>query len=238
LERLQKFISQAGVASRRAAEQLIRDGKVSVNGKVVTELGTKVEPLKDKVSVEGKLIKQETQQVYFILNKPKGYLSTVKDDRSRKTVLDLLPGVKERIYPVGRLDNNTEGLLVLTNDGELMNQLLHPKYEIYKTYVVKVDRAPTEEKLDRLRVGVTLDDGVTAPAKLHVTARDPMRDLTTIEITIREGRNRQIRRMFAAIGHDVKALKRIEFAGLTLSGLRRGQYRELTAAEINHLRSF
>lgn len=238
MERLQKFISQAGVASRRAAEQLIRDGKVSVNGKVVTELGTKVEPLKDKVSVEGKLIKQETQQVYFILNKPKGYLSTAKDDRGRKTVLDLLPGVKERIYPVGRLDNNTEGLLVLTNDGELMNQLLHPKYEIYKTYVVKVDRSPSEEKLDRLRVGVTLDDGVTAPAKLHVTARDPMRDLTTIEITIHEGRNRQIRRMFAAIGHDVKALKRIEFAGLTLSGLRRGQYRELTSAEINHLRSF
>lgn len=238
MERLQKFISQAGVASRRAAEQLIRDGKVSVNGKVVTELGTKVDPLKDKVSVEGKLIKQEKEQVYFILNKPKGYLSTAKDDRGRKTVLDLLPGVKERIYPVGRLDNNTEGLLVLTNDGELMNQLLHPKYEIYKTYVVKVDRSPSEEKLDRLRVGVALDDGVTAPAKLHVTARDPMRDLTTIEITIHEGRNRQIRRMFAAIGHDVKALKRIEFAGLTLSGLRRGQYRELTSAEINHLRSF
>jgi len=127
LERLQKFISQAGVASRRAAEQLIRDGKVSVNGKVVTELGTKVDPLKDKVSVEGKLIKQEKEQVYFILNKPKGYYQQQKMIGAVKTVLDLLPGVKERIYPVGRLDNNTEGLLVLTNDGELMNQLLHPK---------------------------------------------------------------------------------------------------------------
>ena len=238
MERLQKFISQAGLASRRAAEKLIQEGRVSVNGKVVTELGVKVEPLKDKVSVDGKIIKTAAKHVYYILNKPKGYLSTAKDDRDRKTVLDLLPDVKERIYPVGRLDNNTEGLLVLTNDGELMNQLLHPKYEIYKTYVVKIDRTPDEEKLDRLRAGINLEDGMTAPAKLYVTGRDPLRDLTTLEITIHEGKNRQIRRMFAAIGHDVKALKRIEFAGLTLSGLRRGQYRELTENELRQLRAF
>ena len=164
-------------------------------------------------------------------------MSTAKDDRDRKTVIDLLQDIKQRVYPVGRLDNNTEGLLLLTNDGTLMNQLLHPKYEIYKTYVVKVDRRPEEEKLDKLRAGIKLDDGLTAPAKVYVTGYDPLRDLTTLEVTIHEGRNRQVRRMFAAIGHDVKGLKRIEFAGLTLSGLRRGQYRELTAREIEMLQS-
>jgi pseudouridine synthase len=237
LERLQKFISQAGIASRRAAEKMIQEGRVSVNGKVVTELGVKVDPLKDKVSVDGKPVKSAEKMVYYLLNKPKGYLSTAKDDRDRKTVIDLLQDIKQRVYPVGRLDNNTEGLLLLTNDGTLMNQLLHPKYEIYKTYVVKVDRRPEEEKLDKLRAGIKLDDGLTAPAKVYVTGYDPLRDLTTLEVTIHEGRNRQVRRMFAAIGHDVKGLKRIEFAGLTLSGLRRGQYRELTAREIEMLQS-
>ncbi len=237
MERLQKFISQAGIASRRAAEKMIQEGRVSVNGKVVTELGVKVDPLKDKVSVDGKPVKSAEKMVYYLLNKPKGYLSTAKDDRDRKTVIDLLQDIKQRVYPVGRLDNNTEGLLLLTNDGTLMNQLLHPKYEIYKTYVVKVDRRPEEEKLDKLRAGIKLDDGLTAPAKVYVTGYDPLRDLTTLEVTIHEGRNRQVRRMFAAIGHDVKGLKRIEFAGLTLSGLRRGQYRELTAREIEMLQS-
>ena len=237
MERLQKFISQAGIASRRAAEKMIQEGRVSVNGKVVTELGVKVDPLKDKVSVDGKPVKSAEKMVYYLLNKPKGYLYTAKDDCDRKTVIDLLQDIKQSVYPVGRLDNNTEGLLLLKNDGTLMNQLLHPKYEIYKTYVVKVDRRPEEEKLDKLRAGIKLDDGLTAPAKVYVTGYDPLRDLTTLEVTIHEGRNRQVRRMFAAIGHDVKGLKRIEFAGLTLSGLRRGQYRELTAREIEMLRS-
>lgn len=238
MERLQKIISQAGIASRRQAEVLIQEGKVTVNGKVVTELGMKANPFSDKIKVNGKPLQTTVKQVYFLLNKPKGYLSTVRDDRERKTVMELFPDVKERIFPVGRLDRNTEGLLLMTNDGELMNTLLHPKFEIHKTYMAKVSGCPTEEKLDRLRAGVVLEDGLTAPAKVYVLEQDGMRDLTTIEITIHEGRNRQIRRMFTAIGHDVKALKRTEFAGLTLSGIKRGQYRELTANELKHLRSF
>lgn len=238
MERLQKIISQAGVASRRQAEVLIQEGKVTVNGKVVTELGLKADPLADKIKVNGKPLQAEAKPVYFLLNKPKGYLSTVRDDRGRKTIMELFPDVKERIFPVGRLDRNTEGLLLLTNDGAMMNTLLHPKFEIYKTYMARVDGCPTEEKLDRLRAGIMLEDGLTAPAKVYVLERDGLRDLTTIEITIHEGRNRQIRRMFTAIGHDVKALKRTEFAGLTLSGVKRGQYRELTANELKHLRSF
>lgn len=238
MERLQKIISQAGIASRRAAEKLIVEGRVKVDGKVITELGTKIEGSAHEIAVDGTVISREEKRVYYILNKPKGYLSTAKDERGRKTVLDLLPGIKERVYPVGRLDNNTEGLLLLTNDGALMNSLLHPKYEIYKTYVAHVSGQPVEEALDKLRAGIMLEDGPTAPAKVYVTGMDPMRDLTEIEVTIHEGRNRQVRRMFEAIKHDVKALKRVEFAGLTLSGLRRGQYRELTPREIAYLQEF
>nr|WP_199883675.1 pseudouridine synthase [Massilibacillus massiliensis] len=236
MERLQKVMSQAGIASRRAAEILIQQGRVSVNGTVVLELGTKVDVKIDKIHVDGKLISSQ-QNIYILLNKPKGVITSAKDDRGRKTVIDLLEGVDQRVYPVGRLDYNTEGLLLLTNDGELTNHLIHPKYKIYKTYLVKVQGIPSEDKLDILRIGVKLEDGITAPAKVHLIDIDTNYNLTTLEITIHEGKNRQIRRMCEAIGYPVKNLKRIKFATLNLEGVRRGQYRLLSADEVESLKT-
>ncbi len=229
-ERLQKIISQAGVASRRAAEKMIAEGRVKVDGKVVTELGCKVDPATADIRVDGKRVSAAEPHVYFLLNKPKGYLSTARDERGRRTVLDLLPEVTERVYPVGRLDNNTEGLLLITNDGTLMNGLLHPKYEVEKTYIARIMGEPDEVTLDRLRQGIRLEDGMTAPAKVRLLEQGGGQ--SRVEIAIHEGRNRQVRRMFAAIGCDVRALKRVRFAGLTLQGVKRGQYRELTPAEL------
>ncbi|SFT33328.1 23S rRNA pseudouridine2605 synthase [Selenomonas sp. GACV-9] len=229
-ERLQKIISQAGIASRRAAEKMIADGRVKVDGKVVTELGRKVDPSRADIRVDGKRIKAAEQHVYFLLNKPKGYLSTAHDERGRRTVLNLLPEVNERVYPVGRLDNNTEGLLLITNDGTLMNGLLHPKYEVEKTYIARIAGEPDELALDRLRQGIRLEDGMTAPAKVKLL--EQAGGQSRVEISIHEGRNRQVRRMFAAIGCDVRALKRVRFAGLTLQGVKRGKYRALTKEEL------
>jgi len=234
MERLQKILAQAGVASRRNAEKLIAAGRVAVDGVTVTELGAKVEAAAVRITVDGKPVAAPEAKVYFLLNKPKGYITTAHDDRGRRTVLDLLPEVKERIYPVGRLDNNTEGLLLLTNDGDLTNGLLHPKQEVDKTYVARVQPAPTEAAVIRLTEGVDLEDGRTAPALVRVLESDGAE--ARVEITIHEGRNRQVRRMFAAVGCDVKALKRKTFAGLTLAGLPRGKHRELTQKELAHLR--
>ncbi|MDF2564681.1 MAG: rluB [Massilibacillus sp.] len=236
MERLQKVISQAGIASRREAETLIKEGRVVVNGKVISELGTKVDINKDKVRVDGKLIASQ-ENIYILMNKPKGVITSVKDDRGRKTVIDLLEGVSQRVYPVGRLDYNTEGLVLLTNDGELTNSLIHPKYKVYKTYIAKVQGIPSEDKLDLLRIGIKLEDGVTAPAKVNILDIDPSNNITTFEITIHEGKNRQIRRMCDAIGYPVKNLKRIKFATLTLEGLRRGQYRLLSVDEVENLKT-
>ncbi len=233
-ERLQKVISRAGVASRRQAEELILAGKVKVNEQVVTELGVKVSS-KDKVKVDGKLIRRENP-VYLLFYKPKGVITTTKDERGRKTVLDYLPRVKERVYPVGRLDYNTEGLLVLTNDGHLTNKMIHPRYELKKVYRARIEGMATEESLDKLRVGVELEDGVTSPALVQKLEYEPMRDYTVIEITIHEGRNRQVRRMCEAIGHPVLQLKRTQVGNLTLEGLRRGQSRELTKEELRELK--
>ena len=231
LERLQKLIAQAGICSRRAAENLISDGKVTVDGKVVTELGAKADPSKNKIRVDGKLLHFDTEKIYLLLNKPRGYVSTVHDDRGRKTVLELLgENFSERVYPVGRLDLNSEGLLLLTNDGELTNALIHPRNEVKKTYRAKISGIVTEEKLDKLRAGIELDDGLTAPAEIFLL------DENSVEITIHEGRNRQVRRMFAAIGCDVKRLRRIKFAGLTLKNLRVGKFRVLTADEVAQLK--
>lgn len=236
-ERLQKIISQAGIASRREAEKLIADGKVTVDGQIVTEMGLKLDASKHKIMVHGKLLVSAEKHVYFILNKPKGYISTVKDDRGRKTVIDLLPEVKERIFPIGRLDYNTEGLLLLTNDGALMNALLHPRNEIFKTYLATVDGEITRDKLNKLRNGVELSDGITAPAKVTIFDTEQMKGRTKLEVIIHEGRNRQVRRMFEAVGCEVKALKRTEFAGLNLSGLKRGEHRPLTKEELLYLQS-
>ncbi len=229
MERLQKLISRAGVTSRRDAENLIAAGRVTVDGKVVTELGAKADIEKNKICVDGKPLTFDVEKVYILLNKPRGYVSTAKDERGRKTVLDLV-NISARIFPIGRLDLNSEGLLLLTNDGELMNALIHPKFQINKTYIAKVTGAVTEENLEKLRAGIELDDGLTAPAEIYLL------DAETVQITIHEGRNRQIRRMFAAIGCDVKRLKRIAFAGLTLDGVKVGKFRYLTRAEVDFLK--
>ncbi len=228
MERLQKIIARAGICSRREAEKLILAGKVSVDGKIIRELGAKAE-LNQKIRVDGKLLTLDAEKIYIMLNKPRGYVSTAKDERGRKTILELID-ISERIYPIGRLDLNSEGLILLTNDGELTNALIHPRFEIKKTYRAKISGVLTEEKLDLLRAGIELDDGLTAPAEIYMLDKD------LVEITIHEGRNRQVRRMFSAIGCDVKRLRRIKFANLTLDGLKVGKWRELTAEEVAELK--
>ena len=232
-ERLQKILSRAGIASRRAAEQMILDGRVTVDGKIITELGAKFDININKISVDNKPISLTEEKIYILLNKPQNVLSSAKDDRGRTTVVDLINDVNERIYPVGRLDYDTEGLILLTNDGELMNSLLHPKYQINKTYLAKVTGNVTKDKLYKLQNGIQLDDGLTAPAIVRVVGKSNTE--AKIEITIHEGRNRQVRRMFAAIDCEVKKLKRIKFANLTIHDLKIGQYRRLTETELENL---
>lgn len=232
-ERLQKILSRAGISSRRAAEKIILEGRVTVDGKIISELGTKADAEKNKICVDGKILNFDEEKIYLLLNKPKNFLCTVKDDRGRKTVLDLIPEISARIYPVGRLDFDSEGLILLTNDGELTNLLLHPKFKIKKTYRAKIFGDLTEEKIKKLRAGVELDDGLTAPAEVFLISRE--KNFSVVEITIHEGRNRQIRRMFAAVGCEVKKLKRIKFANLTLKGVGVGKFRRLTSAEVTEL---
>lgn len=234
-ERLQKIIAKAGVASRREAEEMITSGRVKVNGKVVTALGTKASLARDKITVDGKRLESE-KKVYILLNKPKGVVTTLKDPENRKTVSELVPEIQERIFPVGRLDYNTEGLLLMTNDGDLAQLLTHPSHEIKKTYLVKVKGVPTEEKLDVLRKGVKLEDGVTAPSVVHLLEVDREKEVATLEIAIWQGKNRQVRRMFEAIGYLVRNLKRVQFAFLDLGGVKRGQYRKLLPSEIERLK--
>lgn len=235
MERLQKVIAYAGVASRRKAEQLITEGKVKVNGKVVRELGTKVSN-SDTIEVEGVKLEKE-DKVYFLLYKPKGYISAVTDDKGRKTVVDIFKKrVPERIFPVGRLDYETTGLLLLTNDGEFSYQLTHPKFKIDKTYIARVKGVPTIDGLKKLQRGIKLEDGKTAPAKVSMTSFDEKAGKAICEITIHEGRNRQVRRMFEAIGTPVVKLKRERFAFLDLGNLKPGEYRELTKHEVKQLR--
>lgn len=230
MERLQKLIAQAGICSRREAEKIILAGRVTVDGKIIRELGTKAST-NQKICVDDKPLTFGAEKIYLLLNKPRGYVSTVKDERGRRTVLELLgENFRERVYPVGRLDLNSEGLLLLTNDGDLTNALIHPRFEVRKTYRAKISGVVTEEKLDKLRAGVELEDGLTAPAEVYLLGEN------LVEVTIHEGRNRQVRRMFAAIGCDVKRLRRIKFAGLTLDGLKVGAFRALTAEEVARLK--
>jgi len=235
MERLQKVISQAGVASRRHAEKLITDRRVSVNGKIVAELGTKVDPARDVVAVDNEPLTRE-KKYYCLLYKPRGMVTTLSDPEGRRTVATLVADVPARLYPVGRLDYNTEGVLLLTNDGPLTNLLTHPSHNILKTYIAEVVGRPAEDNLDKLRIGINLSDGVTAPAKIKIMKYDHENDTTKIEIIISEGRNRQVRRMCEAIGHPVNKLKRVKFAFLTLEGLRRGRYRHLSLDEVSELK--
>lgn len=228
-------MAQAGVASRRKCEELILQGKVQVNGETVTELGTKADPDEDIITVNGKPISNE-KKIYLILNKPKGVITSASDPEGRKIVSDYLKGVKERVYPIGRLDYDTEGLLLLTNDGEFANLLSHPKYHVPKTYLATVKGVPHGTELDKLRAGIMLEDGMTSPAEVEYKDVDPEGKQSVISITIHEGRNRQVRRMFEAISHPVLRLKRIAFGDLLLQNLKRGVYRHLTPDEINRLR--
>lgn len=231
-ERLQKIIAAAGVTSRRKAEELITAGRVKVNGKIVTDLGSKADALQDRIAIDNVEIAQVNQLHYILLYKPAGYITSVSDPRGRRTVMDLVPQ-EARLYPVGRLDYATSGLLILTNDGKLTNGLLHPKYEVPKCYHGAVRGKVTAAQVDKVRRGIKLADGWTAPAQCHVVQETPTQ--TVLEITIHEGRNRQVRRMLAALGLEVVWLSRRSFAGLSLGNLRPGQYRTLEKDEVREL---
>lgn len=233
MERLQKFMSRHGLASRRACEEIIASGKVKVNGKIVTTPGTLVDPANVRVEVDGRRLDATEQKVYILLNKPRGYLSTVKDPKGRKIVTDLLKDVKERVYPVGRLDYDSEGLLLLTNDGELAYWLTHPGHSVPKTYKVRIKGIPTRKELETLAEGVMLEDGVTAPAEISLI--DEYEGNALLEVTILEGRNRQIRRMMETVGHAVVRLKRTRVGSLSLGDLKSGQYRHLKDDEVQAL---
>lgn len=235
MERLQKVMAHAGVASRRKAEELILQGAVTVNGQICKELGTKVST-DDKIEVNGIPVEREVKQ-YFLLYKPRGVISAVKDDKDRKVVTDFFPYVEERIYPVGRLDYDTSGLILLTNDGDFSNLLTHPRFEVKKLYVAKVKGIPTREALKRLERGIQLEDGKTAPAQVKLKTLDKRKGTAIVEITIHEGKNRQVRRMFDAIGTPVMKLKREQYGSLTLHGLNAGEARELTPHEVKQLRA-
>ncbi|MTV81207.1 pseudouridine synthase [Secundilactobacillus folii] len=235
MERLQKVMAHAGVASRRGAEKLITAGHVKVNGETVTELGVKVGH-HDHVTVDEVPIQTEAP-VYILMNKPRQVVSTVSDDKHRKTVIDLLNDeVKERVYPVGRLDYDTTGLLLLTNDGQLANQLTHPRYEVDKTYVAKVQGIPTNDELKHLRQGVTIEGKVTAPAKSKLLSSDQQKQTAIVSVTIHEGKNHQVKKMLQAVGHSVIKLKRESYAFLTLKGVQPGDFRELKADEVKELK--
>ena len=232
-ERLQKILAAAGIASRREAEKIILAGRVKVNGKLIKELGAKFGP-KAFITVDGNPIKNE-KKVYYIFYKPRGVVTTMVDPRGRRTVADFLSNLTERVFPVGRLDYNTEGFLLLTNDGELAQNLTHPKNEINKSYRVAVVGIVPQEKLDLLRLGVRLEDGLTAPAIVDLVEYDHEKNLSVFNITIHEGKNRQIRRMCDYIGYPVRQLKRYKIANLTLTSLKKGQYRQLFEEELTAL---
>jgi pseudouridine synthase len=230
MERLQKILSQAGIASRRAAEQLMLDGRVSVNGTAATELGTKADPAKDDIRVDGRRVKLPEHHRYILLNKPRGYVTTRSDPQRRPTVIDLLRGVKEYVYPVGRLDFDSEGLLILTNDGDLAARLTHPSHGVARVYEARVLGVPDGHDLDRLGRGVTIDGRRTQLA--DVKSIGP----SMLQITIREGRNRQVRKMCETIGHPVTELKRVAIGPLKDARLKLGHWRELMPEEIERLR--
>jgi len=233
-QRLQKVLAQAGVASRRAAERLIEEGRVRVNGRIVRELGSRANPARDRVEVDGKRLVAE-RHVYYLLHKPRGVVTTLDDPEGRKTVKDLLRAIPQRVFPVGRLDFQTSGALLLTNDGALAQALLHPTRAVPKTYSAKLQGQLDAERLEALRRGVVLDDGEkTAPAEVKVLRSEGK--YTSVEITIAEGKNRQIHRMGDAIERTVLRLTRISFAGLTLEGLRPGQLRPLHTLELAELK--
>jgi 23S rRNA pseudouridine2605 synthase len=230
MERLQKILSQAGIASRRASEKLMLEGRVSVNGATVTELGTKADPAHDDIRVDGRRVKAPERHRYLLLNKPRGYMTTRSDPQKRATVLDLLKGVREYIYPVGRLDYDSEGLLILTNDGDLAARLTHPRHGIARVYEARVLGEPDRHDVERLSKGVTIEGRRTEPAEVVSIGPGHLR------ITVREGRNRQVRKMCDAIGHPVTELRRIAVGPIRDPKLKPGAWRDLTPQEVERLR--
>lgn len=231
--RLQKYLSMAGVASRRKAEDMILAGKVRVNGQAVTEPGIKVIPGKDEVEVNGKAVKISCNMVYIMLHKPVGYVTTVSDQFGRPTVVDLVRDVGERVYPVGRLDYDTSGLLLLTNDGDLTHRITHPSHEIEKKYIAVVEGKPDEKDMRRLKTGIEINNRMTSPARARILRSDGK--TSTVEIKIHEGRNRQVRKMFDMIGHRVLELKRVAIGRLKLGDLPEGKWRYLSAQQVKKL---
>lgn len=236
--RLQKILSAAGIASRRTAESLIEQRRVSVNGEVVTELGTKADPDEDDIRVDGRRIRPPERKRYILLNKPRGYVTTRSDPRGRETVMDLLKGVREYVYPVGRLDYDSEGLLLLTNDGELAARLTHPRHEVERVYEVRVRGVPDAHALQRLASGVIVDDRTTAPANIRLEKKldAPSGPQAVLSIGIHEGRHRQVRKMCEAIGHPIVRLRRVRIGPIQDDRLKTGRYRELTAGEVLKLK--
>lgn len=230
--RLNKFLALAGIGSRRSNDELILSGDVKVNGKVVQVLGVKVNPHRDRITVRGNQVFVEEKLVYLLLNKPKDTITTVKDEKGRTTVMDLVK-IKERIFPIGRLDRNTTGVLLMTNDGELANALLHPKFDVEKVYHVRLDHGILDEHVKRLREGVRLDDGIAKVSYVETLKKSKR---TELYVAISEGKNREVRRMFETLRYDVKKLDRISFAGITTTGVSRGKWRKLQHKEVEHLK--
>jgi 23S rRNA pseudouridine2605 synthase len=245
LVRLNKFIAGSGYTARRKADELIETGRVTVNSNTIVSLGTKINPGTDIVKIDGERIKpnkgKKENFIYVLLNKPAGYVTTTSDEKNRPTVLDLV-GINRRIYPVGRLDYDSEGLLLLTNDGDLANRLMHPKYGVYKTYVVKINKAMDEKSLARLRGGVWINKGKSPTAPLRTNEARvsvvPNTGGTQLRISIHEGRNRQVRKMLEAVGYYVRKLKRVEYANLDIKGLKEGGWRYLSGEEVKKLKDF
>lgn len=232
--RINKFLAESGVGSRRTCDKIIDEGRVKVNGRVCA-LGAEIDEMHDSITVDGKKIGKVKKYEYYIMNKPKGCVCTVKDDRGRKTVMDYLPQMSARIYPVGRLDYDSEGLLIFTNDGDLANRLTHPSSEIPKTYLVKIEGNVEESSLAKLRSGVIIDGKKTKKSTIKIV--EETKEYTKLHVTITEGRNREIRKMFETVGKEVVFLKRIKIGELTLHGLDRGECRKLSLEEIEYLKN-
>ncbi len=233
--RLQKYLADCGVASRRKSEEIILMGRVEVDGEVVDTLGTKIDPDKNKVTVNGKVVKANQKYRYILLHKPEGFITTAKDQFDRPSVIDIIEDCEERIYPVGRLDYDTSGLLLLTNDGDLTFKLTHPKHDVEKTYIARVAGVPDSDAIDSLRSGVYIDGYKTARARVDIVKTDEL--TASVKISIKEGKNRQVRKMFSAVGHEVIALKRVATGNLFLGELKRGEYRDLTEEEVRYLKN-
>ncbi|BBK76985.1 pseudouridine synthase [Clostridium butyricum] len=235
-ERLQKFMASCGIASRRKCEELILLGKVKVNGNIIEELGFKVNPLEDIVEYDGRVITKEERKVYIMLNKPEDVITSVKDEKDRKTVIDIVK-VNERIFPIGRLDYDSSGLILLTNDGELYNKIIHPRVELDKKYVAVVKGEVSLDDKEKFESGIDIGGYITAPAKLKMLEYSHRKDLSTIEVCIHEGKNRQIRKMCSAINHEVMSLKRVSIGNIRLGQLKKGEYRYLNDEEMKYLMS-